>query len=599
MVRKMSDDDKTEKEKLIELQNYFNRIRKSRTKRTLEQPTTDYGYLNSYLADNIDSYVLQFDYIGDQVSSQYAQDLKQKLATQNIVGVKDLDNFGDPQPKKIIVFQDGSEETVPMTLIEKADSQQQNKLNEIQQNNDELVDKLKTLGGTSPLETNQQDDLALLREQEEKRIEQLGLDERLLESRRNEAITNAQFDPTGGNPLFSSTQLQSEPMTEERREQIRQMAEDSIARANVSNDQIIFDKDFRYVLNEKENKLSIQELQDDGTYKEVMDMADFEKKSEKVQDQIIKNIEKARTAQKQRIAEEYSLGMADVDRFITQPTEAGAEIPTTQPTETGAEIPTTQPTLETVAEKIAEEEPKKLTSLGEKVKKGFQDLSTEQKAMMGLMGLDVAGEVVNYFGPARREGRERLRELEQRREQGQLGVDERQDAETMKYMTRPVRAMAEESEREQQAVMAGMGETRSASDLRRLRESRDAQMTDALSRAGQEVARQQMARKEAERRELNQLQAYQQENLRNLTNRISGSVAQMAGTFGANVAAEADIQKELSPDNVDKYMKILMESNPNLTPEEARRMATDYGLERAKKKIDYSKMFTGINQFPF
>ena len=75
--------------------------------------------------------------------------------------------------------------------------------------------------------------------------------------------------------------------------------------------------------------------------------------------------------------------------------------------------------------------------------------------------------------------------------------------------------MAEESEREQQAVMAGMGETRSAADLRRLRESRDAQMTDALSRAGQEVARQQMARKEAEKRELNQLQAYQQENLRN------------------------------------------------------------------------------------
>lgn len=253
-----------------------------------------------------------------------------------------------------------------------------------------------------------------------------------------------------------------------------------------------------------------------------------------------------------------------------------------------------KPTIETFSETIKKDDPSELKELGDKVKKG---LTKEQKAMMGLIGLDVAGEVANYFGPARREGRQRLRELEERRERGQLGVDERQDAETMKYMTRPVRAIAEESEREQQAVMAGMGETRSAADLRRLRESRDAQMTDALSRAGQEVARQQMARKEMERRELNQLQAYQQENLRNLTNRISGAAAQMAGTFGANVAAEADIQKELDPEMMERKVQILVEGG--MDEAEARRQVQGKAIERARKRIELSQYITGVDNPPF
>ena len=249
----------------------------------------------------------------------------------------------------------------------------------------------------------------------------------------------------------------------------------------------------------------------------------------------------------------------------------------------------TQTNLEEVSETIAKEEPKTLKQLGQKAKQNFQGLGDEQKAMMGLMGLEVLSEGVNYLGPARKEARDRIEILEGRRERGQLGVDERQDADTMKYMTRPVRALAEETEREQQAVMAGMGETRSAADLRRLRDSRDAQMTDALSRAGQEVTRQQMARKEMEKRELNQLQAYQQENLRNLTNRITGAAANMAGTFGANVAAEADIQRELSPENIEKYIQILRQANPDATETELRRMATDFGIEKAR-----AKLYTGL-----
>ena len=241
--------------------------------------------------------------------------------------------------------------------------------------------------------------------------------------------------------------------------------------------------------------------------------------------------------------------------------------------------------LQDLSETIAMEEPGKLKQLGQKIKEGYQGLGNEQKAMMGLMGLEVLSEGVNYLGPARKEGRDRRKILEERREQGQLGVDEKQDSETMKYMTRPVRALAEETEREQQAVMAGMGETRSAADLRRLRDSRDAQMTDALSRAGQEVARQQMARKEMEKRELNQLQAYQQENLRNLTNRITGAAANIAGTFGANAAAEADIQSALSPDMIERKVQIYI--GQGMTEAEARRKAQTEAINNAR-------MFTGM-----
>tara|TARA_R110002020_G_scaffold228410_6_gene439171 strand:+ start:3607 stop:5535 length:1929 start_codon:yes stop_codon:yes gene_type:complete len=240
-------------------------------------------------------------------------------------------------------------------------------------------------------------------------------------------------------------------------------------------------------------------------------------------------------------------------------------------------------TLEDISEDLAEKEPGKLKEFGKKAVDKYKAMPTETKAMLGLFGLEAAAEVANYLGPARREGRERLQELEERRDRGMLGVDERQDAETMKYMTRPIRALAEETEREQQAVMAGMGETRSAADLRRLRDSRDAQMTDALSRSGQEIARQQMARKEMEKREMNQLQAYQQANLRNLTNRITGTAAEMAKEYSKNVAAQAKIQDEVSPDKIQQMKEMFIAQG--MSEEEALKKAREYVMGQAEQGI--------------
>ena len=484
MVRKMSDDEKTEEEKLIELQNYFNRIRKSRTKRTLEQPLTDYGYLNLYLADNIDSYVLQFENEDSQMIGQYAQGLKDKLREQKIVAVKEVpyNQFNVSNPQKIIVFQDGSEETVPMTLIKEADAQEQQKIDFINENTDKVLS--------------------------EASLNQKNTDEQIGGSSASKIIEEDKpLEETVVDGIYTYFYKDGVPY------------------------RIQDQEGTLYPLNEKSRKVMEQKLDE----------------------------------KRRKIPPEPILQNEEI-------------IPKEQTLE-----PTT--TIKEVEEKIKEKDPKDMKQLGEKAKKGFKNFSAEQKAMGLLLGLEVGSEALNYMGPARREARDRIAELEERRAKGQLGVDQKQDAETMKYMTRPIRAMAEESEREQQAVMAGMGETRSAADLRRLRDSRDAQMTDALSRAGQEVARQQMARKEMERRELNELQAYQQENLRNLTNRITGSVAQMAGTFGANKAAEAQLQDELSPEKIQRYMTILKEQNPNLSNDELKRMATDFGIERAKTRL--------------
>ena len=364
---------------------------------------------------------------------------------------------------------------------------------------------------------------------------------------REDQIRNARFDPTGGNPLFSAIQLQ--PTSIER-------YEDGPYTYEYENGVL--------VSIEKDGKVLVPE--------------------NKITDQMRANAQKTY---------EKSTGKYDMRQDMSRSMSDYADIPQREEPlfdmlgyeETGLYDMRQDVNLGTIQDTLKKDRFSKLKQLGQKVKKGYQDLSKEQKAMGLLAGLDVAGEVASYFGPARREGRRRLSELEERRERGQLGVDERQDAETMKYMTRPVRAMAEESEREQQAVMAGMGETRSAADLRRLRESREAQMTDALSRAGQEVARQQMARKEMEKRELNQLQAYQQENLRNLTNRISGAAAQMAGTFGANVAAEADVQRELDPEMMERKIQILIDKG--MDPAEARRKVQTQAIENAR-------IFTGM-----
>jgi hypothetical protein len=521
MVRKMSE----ASENLLFLLDLGRRKPKSQ-RRKLQEPTTDYDYLNQELIDLMDTYVLQFESINpnqQQITSDYARDLKNQLASKTIAEVKDItdfEQFGVEDPHKEIIFTDGSKISLPTSMIERAnikEQQRKNYMERVDKNND---------GKISPLELQQS------------------------QSQSKRSMADSPDIPQ------SSRLFESEPPPLQRTASIF----DNARPASLSEYGDLFKGEQLYIDGESD----LDFIPSQGLMRNL-------------------TLDPKATTEEERVAE-YGIamggGMGGAFGFGQQ----------------GEKL---DPTIETFSETINKDDPSKLKKLGEKVKKGYQSLDTEQKAMMGLMGLDIGLEAVNYLGPARKEARDRIEILEDRRERGQLGVDERQDAETMKYMTRPVRAMAEESEREQQAVMAGMGETRSAADLRRLRESRDAQMTDALSRAGQEVARQQMARKEAEKRELNQLQAYQQENLRNLTNRISGSVAQMAGTFGANVAAEADIQKELSPDTIDKYTKIIMDSDPSLTQEEARRMATDYGMGRAKKKVDYAQFLSGVRNPPF
>jgi len=132
--------------------------------------------------------------------------------------------------------------------------------------------------------------------------------------------------------------------------------------------------------------------------------------------------------------------------------------------------------------------------------------------------------------------------LERRREQGTLGVDSAADEETLRQMTRPMRAIAEQQERERQAVMAGMGQTRSAGDLARLRQERDQVISQGLAQAGAQVSNQRMARAQQELNELMSLKEYRQKNIEAFTDRAARTAGQLAEGFGQVRAAEADLE---------------------------------------------------------
>ena len=80
--------------------------------------------------------------------------------------------------------------------------------------------------------------------------------------------------------------------------------------------------------------------------------------------------------------------------------------------------------------------------------------------LLGLMGLDIALQSSRYFfSPTVREAKRQLAILEEKRKKGTLGQDRALEAFQRQQLMRPIRALAEQQQREQQATMAGMGES--------------------------------------------------------------------------------------------------------------------------------------------
>jgi|9_EtaG_2_1085328.scaffolds.fasta_scaffold00131_27 hypothetical protein len=230
------------------------------------------------------------------------------------------------------------------------------------------------------------------------------------------------------------------------------------------------------------------------------------------------------------------------------------------------------------------------------VKRKLPPMTESQKTGLifaGLAGLDVGLEAAKALGPARQEARQQIKQLEALREQGRLGEDKAEDAETMRLMTRPIRAIAEQQERERQAVMAGMGQTRSAGDLARLRRERDELIDQSLARAGAQVSAQRMQRAEQDLQKLQQLQQYRQSNIEATADRIGQSAQGIAQGIGMSRAAQADA--EGIEDFVNSYSQSLLEFGGAETEQEAKEKAVKEFYNKKPKDEDFlTKYITGL-----
>ena len=231
-------------------------------------------------------------------------------------------------------------------------------------------------------------------------------------------------------------------------------------------------------------------------------------------------------------------------------------------------------------------------------KKGLTTQQQNQLIFAGMGVLDVGLEAAKALGPARDEARTREKELEARREAGTLGVDTAADEETLRQMTRPMRAIAEQQEKERQAVMAGMGQTRSAADIARLREERDQVISQGLAQAGAQVSNQRMARAQQELNELLSLKEYRQKNIEAFTDRAARTGAQIAQGIAQTRQAQADLESMNFDDFVAEAMKNFQ--RVGMSEEEARTEAIRrfYDIQQNKQKAlseaQAPSFFTGM-----
>ena len=106
-------------DKLKEVQKLMLSTRKY-NRRVLNEDPSAFSFLNDFLIQNIDPYVLQFEELDSKMTAEYARELKKDLSEKQIDSVKELpfNQFGDNNPKMLITFSDGSTKEVPKNLIE-------------------------------------------------------------------------------------------------------------------------------------------------------------------------------------------------------------------------------------------------------------------------------------------------------------------------------------------------------------------------------------------------------------------------------------------------------------------------------------------------
>ena len=230
--------------------------------------------------------------------------------------------------------------------------------------------------------------------------------------------------------------------------------------------------------------------------------------------------------------------------------------------------------------------------------------------LLGLMGLDVALQSSRYFfSPTVREAKRQLAILEEKRRKGTLGQDRALEAFQRQQLMRPIRAIAEQQEREQQATMAGMGESLQPyrQELQR-QQSKQSQIQGAVQ--AQQYANQAAAarKQEEEGRRLALLQTLDMEKNKIYKGLKSGA-ASVARQLGTVRAAEAQVKPAQEHGEIVEELKKIypdMKDKPEMLRQTALRIQEGKSKENMAKtlgKLNYNdsdftkqlvKTFTGM-----
>ena len=156
------------------------------------------------------------------------------------------------------------------------------------------------------------------------------------------------------------------------------------------------------------------------------------------------------------------------------------------------------------------------------------------------VGLDLIQMGVEFTGAADQYADRKIAELEAKEKEGTLGRDRDLEKAEMAEMMEPVRAIASEGRRQAEAVQAGMGETRSARAMGRLREDQAKAVGEGIRQAGAVVSQRRAQRAAQEIGQLESLYQYKQQMRDRATARLFGGIGMTAQQLGRIAAASAE-----------------------------------------------------------
>ena len=226
---------------------------------------------------------------------------------------------------------------------------------------------------------------------------------------------------------------------------------------------------------------------------------------------------------------------------------------------------------------------------------------TGQMAWLTVLGvgLDYAQYELERTGAASKYADKKIAELEAKEKEGTLGRDRDLEKAEMAEMMEPVRAIASEGRRQAEAVQAGMGETRSARAMGRLREDQAKAVGEGIRQAGAVVSQRRAQRAAQEIGQLESLYQYKQQMRERAAARILGGVGMTAQQLGRIAAASAENESFTFP----KFVEMMGPEFAKLDEKdqydyylEIRRIQ---GLEGLGKASDSVKDILGLAQGAF